>query len=149
MEDAPGRRDGSGPGIHNGFLPKTWVEATEKYGSQTSVDVLPNGHYVLKNYHGGTPFPNPKDPNKGWKVLANVFWAYRARALRQHAGQLRRGVGDGSLRQYLAETLDVVYRWSAYITDAGFPPKRPTHPAPGTPSGECRKRLSRRVIPLR
>src|SRR5580704_17098639 len=37
--------------IHNGFLPKTWVEATEKYGSQTSVDVLPNGHYVLKNYH--------------------------------------------------------------------------------------------------
>jgi hypothetical protein len=23
--------------VHNGFLPKTWVEATEKYGSQTGV----------------------------------------------------------------------------------------------------------------
>jgi hypothetical protein len=42
---------------HMGNLPKTWIEATEKYGPQTGVDVLPNGHYVIKNYHGGTPFP--------------------------------------------------------------------------------------------
>src|SRR5665213_659751 len=65
-----------GPAVYNTFLPKTWVEATEKYGPQTGVDILPNGHYVLKNYHGGTPFPNPAEPNKGWKVLANVFWAF-------------------------------------------------------------------------
>ena len=54
-----------GPAVYNTFLPKTWVEATEQYGPQTPVEVLPNGHYALRNYHGGTPFPNPQDPNKG------------------------------------------------------------------------------------
>ncbi|MEA2681386.1 MAG: hypothetical protein QOK03_3108, partial [Candidatus Binataceae bacterium] len=39
-----------GPAVYNTFLPKTWVEATEKYGPQTQVEVLPNGHYALRNY---------------------------------------------------------------------------------------------------
>jgi hypothetical protein len=65
-----------GPTINN-FLPKSWKDTTEKYGAQTTVEVLPNGHYVLHNYHDGTPFPNPQDPNRGWKILANVFWAYQ------------------------------------------------------------------------
>ena len=65
-----------GPSHAGGNLPSTWVAATEKYGQQTGVEVLPNGHYVLKNYYGGTPFPNPQDPYKGWKILANVFWAF-------------------------------------------------------------------------
>ena len=38
-----------GPVVNNTFLPKTWIEATEKYGPQTKVDVLPNGHYVMSN----------------------------------------------------------------------------------------------------
>jgi hypothetical protein len=33
-----------GPAHEGGNLPKTWVEATERYGAQTSVEVLPNGH---------------------------------------------------------------------------------------------------------
>jgi hypothetical protein len=33
-----------------GNLPKTWIEATEKYGSQDTVDVLPNGHFKINNY---------------------------------------------------------------------------------------------------
>ena len=65
-----------GPSHEDGNLPRNWVEATEKYGSQTAVEVLPNGHYVLKNYYGGTPFPNPEEPHKGWKILANAFWGY-------------------------------------------------------------------------
>jgi len=116
--------------IHHGFLPKTWVEATEKYGSQTSVDVLPNGHYVLKNYHGGTPFPNPTDPNKGWKVLANVFWAF-VPALYVNTPQNYGAVwAIDRFGNISPETFDVVYRWSSYITDAGFPPEE-TY-APGT-----------------
>ncbi|MBV8054228.1 MAG: DUF1329 domain-containing protein, partial [Deltaproteobacteria bacterium] len=58
-----------GPSHEGGNLPKGWIEATEKYGPQTGVEVLPNGHYVLKNYQGGTPFPNPQEPYKGWKIL--------------------------------------------------------------------------------
>jgi hypothetical protein len=38
-----------GPAVYNTFLPKTWVEATEQYGPQTQVEVLPNGHYALRN----------------------------------------------------------------------------------------------------
>src|SRR5579862_9648772 len=33
-----------GPSHQGGNLPKTWVDATEKYGSQTDVEVMPNGH---------------------------------------------------------------------------------------------------------
>ena len=58
-----------GPAVYNTFLPKTWVEATEKYGPQTQVEVLPNGHYVLKNYHGGTPFPIRRN-----RTRAGRFW---------------------------------------------------------------------------
>ena len=113
-----------------GNLPKTWVEATEKYGAQTGVDVLPNGHYVLKNYYGGTPFPNPQDPNKGWKVLANVFFAF-VPALYVNAPQNHGTVwAIDRFGDIAPSTFDVVYRWSAYITDPGFPHEE-TY-APGT-----------------
>ena len=104
------------------------MEATEKYGSQTSVEVLPNGHYVMQNYHGGTPFPNPQDPNKGWKILANVFWAYRARDLCEQPGQLRLGLGDRPLRQCQRDHLDVVYRWSDLHHRSGLPADRELRP---------------------
>ena len=103
------------------FLPQTWIEATEKYGSQTSVKVLPNGHYELDNYHGGTPFPNPQDPNKGWKILANVFWAFQPSVYvntPSNYGSVWAVDRYGNVNQ---TTLDVVYRWSDFITDPGFP----------------------------
>jgi hypothetical protein len=61
------------PAVHD-FLLKSWIDRTEKYSGQVSVEVLPNGHYVLHNYHGGSPFPDPQEPNKGWKILADVNW---------------------------------------------------------------------------
>ncbi|MGH7879032.1 MAG: DUF1329 domain-containing protein, partial [Candidatus Binataceae bacterium] len=61
---------------HYGYVTKGWANATEKYSGQNQVEVLPNGHFVLKNYHGGVPFPNAQEPYKGWKILANVFFAY-------------------------------------------------------------------------
>jgi Protein of unknown function (DUF1329) len=112
------------------FLPQTWIEATEKYGPQTQVKVLPNGHYELDNYHGGTPFPNPQDPHKGWKILANVFWAF------QPAVYVNSPTNYGSVWSVdrygnsAATTLDIVYRWSDFITDPGFPSQ--LNYAPGT-----------------
>src|ERR1700758_3432546 len=58
---------------HMGNLPKTYVQATEKYGAQDTVTVLPNGHMQINNYQGGLVFPNPQDPHKGFKILANLF----------------------------------------------------------------------------
>jgi hypothetical protein len=119
-----------GPSHVGGNLPKTWVEATEKYGAQTQVEVLPNGHYQIKNYYGGTPFPNPQDPNKGWKILANVFWAF-VPALYVNTPQNYGTVwAIDRFGDVAPSTFDVVYRWSSYVTDAGFPHEE--NYAPGT-----------------
>ncbi|HKV54016.1 MAG TPA: DUF1329 domain-containing protein [Candidatus Binataceae bacterium] len=119
-----------GPAHLGGNLPKSWVEATEQHGSQTGVEVLPNGHYVIKNYYGGTPFPNPQEPYKGWKVLANVFWAY-VEALYVNTPKNYGSVwAVDRFGDIAPSTFDVVYRWSAYITDQGFPHEE-TY-APGT-----------------
>jgi hypothetical protein len=119
-----------GPSHEGGNLPKKWVEATEKYGPQTGVETLPNGHYVIKNYRGGTPFPNPQDPNKGWKILANVFYAY-APAMYIHTPTNYGTVWSVDKYGNIApSSIDVVYRWSDYVTDVGFPEKE--NYAPGT-----------------
>jgi len=118
-----------GPTV-NDFLPKTWKDATEKYGQQTTVEVLPNGHYVMHNYHGGTPFPNPQEPNKGWKILANAFWAFVPAIYvnaPQNVGSVWANDRYGNVNQ---TTIDVVYRWSSYVTDANVP--HDLNYAPGT-----------------
>jgi hypothetical protein len=118
-----------GPTIHD-FLPTSWLSATEKYGSQTSVEVLPNGHYVLHNYHGGTPFPNPQEPNKGWKILANVFFAYQP-AMYVNTPDDPGLVWAVDRFGNNNETVeDVVYRWSGYATDPNF--QQQADYAPGT-----------------
>jgi len=116
--------------VHSGFLLKSWVEATEKYGSQTSVEVTPAGHYIIKNYHGGTPFPNPQEPNKGWKILANVFWAFVPALYANTPNNYGSVWALDRFGNVAPSSFDVVYRWSAYITDPGFPKEE--NYAPGT-----------------
>jgi hypothetical protein len=55
-------------------LPKAFVEATEKYGVQTRVIHLPDERMSIKNYVAGFPFPNPQQPDKGYKILANIWF---------------------------------------------------------------------------
>lgn len=57
-------------------LPKTYLDATEKYRGQTQIVELPDGGLTLANYHGGLPFPGPEEPHKGWKILANFWYRY-------------------------------------------------------------------------
>jgi len=115
---------------HPNVLPQSWLEATEKYGSQTSVSMLPNGHYVLKNYQGGTPFPNPQEPQKGWKILANIFFAFVPAMYVEPAGNYATVFSVDRFGNVAPSELDLVYRWSDYITDKGFPRKE--NYAPGT-----------------
>jgi len=115
---------------HYGIIPRTWVAATEKYGSQTQVEALPNGHYKLDNYYGGTPFLNPTEPHKGWKILANNFWFVRP-ALYVNTEQNYGTVWSvDRFGDVAPSSFDVVYRLSAYITDPGFPHEESY--APGT-----------------
>ena len=59
--------------VHNGIVPKTFMEMTEKYSAQNEVEALPNGHYRIKNFHGGVPFPDPQEPNKGTNCWLTCF----------------------------------------------------------------------------
>jgi len=106
---------------HYGIIPRSWVAATEKYGAQTQVEVLPNGHFELKNYYAGTPFLHPTDPHKGWKILANNFWFVRPALYvntEQNFGTVWAVDRFGDIAP---SSFDVVYRQSAYISDPGFP----------------------------
>jgi hypothetical protein len=119
-----------GPTHLGGNLPQTWVAATEKYGPQTSYKILPNGHYVLENYYGGTPFPNPSGPQKGWEILANVFFGFQPAVYVNSPNNYGSVWSVDKYGDVAQSTLMVVYRWSAYITDKGFP--HTENYAPGT-----------------
>jgi Protein of unknown function (DUF1329) len=57
-------------------LPSGYMEATEKYSAQVKVVELPDGGLTLSGYNGGIPFPQPDEPHKGWKILANLWFRY-------------------------------------------------------------------------
>jgi hypothetical protein len=54
-------------------LPEGYLAATENYSRDVRLVELPDGRRSLTGYRGGIPFPQPDEPNKGWKILAN-FW---------------------------------------------------------------------------
>src|SRR5277367_6771249 len=113
-----------------GNLPKTWIEATEKYGQQDTVEVLPNGHFRINNYHGGVVFPDPEEPHKGFKILANVFFAHAPAifgAGPENTSSIWFVDRFGNISQ---DTFDFIYRQSGWDTDADFPADE-TY-APGT-----------------
>src|SRR5260370_14169 len=56
--------------------PPQFLKYTEQYSSQVRIETLPNGRHILQNYVAGLPFPNPQEPMKGWKILANNWYAY-------------------------------------------------------------------------
>ncbi len=56
--------------------PPQFKKYTEQYSGQVQIETLPDGRHILKNYVAGLPFPNPQEPMKGWKILANDWFAY-------------------------------------------------------------------------
>jgi len=109
-----------GPTEH-GLLPKTYLAATEQYGSQTRLVRLPNGHYDVQNYRGGIPFPNPQEPDAGTKLLANNFFAYVPALYLNGSDNVGTLWFQDRYNNIVAQTLDVVYRQSGWNTDPGVP----------------------------
>ena len=104
-----------GPTVVNP-LPKNYLEATEKYSGQVKVVERPDGGLSLDGYHGGLPFPNPQEPHKGWKILANVWYRYIP-----HLSYISNGGGCtlNSTGNINCSTGNVVYRQLSYNTDPG------------------------------
>jgi len=106
-----------GPTIINP-LPKNYVEATEKYASQVKLVELPNGGLTLSGYTGGAPFPNPKEPHQGWKILANLWFRYLPHLTVDTNGVVCT-VDNGNSISCKAGMK--VYRQLAFNTDLGVP----------------------------
>jgi len=110
-----------GPTIINP-LPKNYIDATAKYADQVRLTESPGGALNVENYHGGVPFPNPQEPHRAWKVLANVWYRYTPNisvANRSAGCTLDR---EGNARCTIGT---VVYRQLSYNTDPGVPPTVP------------------------
>jgi hypothetical protein len=101
----------------NGYL-----EATEKYSAQTRVVHEPDGRMDVANYVAGQPFPNPQEPDKGYKILANIWWRNQAHIL---AGSP--ATGDSmfcSVDRFANSSclyVQYLYRQLAYNSDPGVP----------------------------
>ncbi|HZO82522.1 MAG TPA: DUF1329 domain-containing protein [Candidatus Binataceae bacterium] len=124
----PGAEIDIGP-TERGLLPKNYVEAGEKYGAQTRVVHLPNGHMDIANYVAGIPFPSPQGPDKGYEILVNNWLAYVPHIYcntPDNDGQLW---FQDRFRSFTESDVDVVYRQTGYNTDPGT---QRTEPAGGT-----------------
>ncbi len=99
-------------------LPKTYLAATEKYASQVTLLDLPDGRLSLSGYQGGTPFPNPAGPNKGWKILANLWYRYMPHLLVDTYGTACYADRFGSIS---CNADEIVYRQLSFNTDPGIP----------------------------
>lgn len=114
---------------HHWTLPKPYVEATEKYGSQTQLVQQPNGEYKLENYIAGTPFPDPKGPEKGTEIMANV--TYRMQGYQVAIFPDLHNLGTfwtkDRFGNFSPERVDATYGQTAYNweTDQGIPRVNP------------------------
>jgi len=79
---------------------------------------LPDGRLTLSNYTAGVPFPDPKEPHEGWKILANLWFRYLP-----HLSVDTNGVVctiDGGNHSSCKAGMKV-YRQLAFNTDPGVP----------------------------
>lgn len=110
-----------GPPIHI-VAPSTFREATEKYGGQVRVVHLPDGHNDIANYVAGEPFPDPRGPDKGYEILADLWYPYGPHLA---VGMPGYGVWNVWLLDrfgnYSGAQWAFVYRQLAFNTDPGAP----------------------------
>jgi hypothetical protein len=103
-------------------LPRSYLEATERYSSQSKVVELPGGGLSLQGYRGGKPFPNPQEPHKGWKILVNLWYRYLPNLLVDTYGT---GCTQDSFGSINCSADEIVYRQLSFNTDPSVPARVP------------------------
>jgi hypothetical protein len=99
-------------------LPINYNAATEKYSPQVSIVELPSGGLNLRGYNGGAPFPNPEEPHKGWKILADVWYRYIPHLIVDPHGI---SCGQNSMGSINCGANAFVGRQLSFNTDPGIP----------------------------
>ncbi len=105
--------------------PPQFKKYTEQYASQVRIETLPDGRHILKNYVAGLPFPNPQEPMKGWKILANDWFAYVPAVIcNDSVGQTFRD----RMGNMFANEIIVSLHIYDHVGDAGVPITDPHNP---------------------
>jgi hypothetical protein len=102
-------------------FPTGYTDATRKYREAVRIVHLPNGHSDIQNYRGGLPFPDPQEPDKGYKLLADLWFTYTPHVV---AGTERNPLTTCSQTRHgyiSCVYFSYVFRQLAYNTDPGVP----------------------------
>jgi hypothetical protein len=102
-------------------LPATFVAATEKYASQVKIVPTSDGGLNLVGYTGGLPFPDPQEPNRGWKILANFWFRYFPHITVNTPDSKGFQCTEDSNGAVACAKQDTVYRQLSFNTDPGTP----------------------------
>src|SRR6185312_6665358 len=102
-------------------LPADYQAASEKLGNQTRVIHRTNGHNDVEGYVAGRPFPRPAEPDKGYKILANVWYSYVPHLYVNAPGNMAISCTQDRFGNVSCTKIIFVYRQLAYNTDPGIP----------------------------
>jgi hypothetical protein len=114
-----------GPPIHI-VAPRSFRQASEKYSGHVRVVHLSNGRNDIAHYVAGEPFPVPQEPDKGYEMLADLWYAYSP-----HLAVGMPGAGPWHVTMLdrfgnaTTSTWTFVYRQLAFNTDPEVPGTEP------------------------
>lgn len=106
-------------------LPRSYVDFTEKNSGQVRVMHLADGNNDIANYTGGEPFPNPTEPDKGYKLLADLWLAYAPYVSVGGADNPLHSCTQDRFGSIFCQVVEYVYRQIAYNTDPRVPAEDP------------------------
>ncbi len=98
-------------------LPRSYTQARNK---AVRVIHLPNGRNDIANYVAGEPFPDPQEPDKGYKLLVDLWFAYSPHLIAGTPSNPFRTCVEDRFGSISCMLLSYVYRQTAYNTDPGF-----------------------------
>ncbi|HUY19837.1 MAG TPA: DUF1329 domain-containing protein [Candidatus Binataceae bacterium] len=100
-------------------LPLSYRQATERYASRVKLVSTPDGGLQLRDYVAGMPFPNPEEPHKGWKILANLWYRYFPHLVSTSASGFENLCREDRFSDLACSTEFAVYRQLRHIADTG------------------------------
>ncbi|MBF6567877.1 MAG: DUF1329 domain-containing protein [Candidatus Binataceae bacterium] len=106
---------------HDYPVGKEYRANTEKYAGTTKIVDLPDGRHTVKGYVAGMPFPNPSEPNRGYKILVDEWYHYVPYLI---CGYLNSRLTD-RLNNVTYNQALLVYRRLSHISDYNQPITNP------------------------
>lgn len=100
-------------------LPPSYLQATERYASQVRLVSSPDGGLALRDYVAGMPFPNPEEPHKGWKILANLWFRYFPHLVSTSTSSYENLCREDRFSNLSCSTEVAVYRQLRHLADSG------------------------------